>query len=83
MEAFKDRVSPGPLRPLAGVAGFVYIACGAWAHASLESGTGFLNNVLSSHVATAIGTLLGIDLIYRIPRMMAEAAKEAQKTDGA
>jgi hypothetical protein len=76
MEAFKDRASEGPLRAIAGVFGFAAVVVGASAYASLESGTGPLNELWRAKVLTIIGTLFGIDLIYRVPRMEIDAMKE-------
>jgi hypothetical protein len=82
MEAFKDRESEGPLRAIAGVTGFVCVIGGAWAYASLEAGTGALNALLRDKVVTAIGILLGIDLFYRMPKILGDAMQENARRKG-
>jgi hypothetical protein len=81
MEAFKDRESEGPLRAIAGVTGFVCVIGGAWAYGSLEAGTA-LNGLLRDKVVTAIGILLGIDLFYRIPKILGDAMQENARRKG-
>jgi peptidoglycan/LPS O-acetylase OafA/YrhL len=76
MEAFKDRKSTGPLRAIAGIVGFACALGAASAYASLEAGTGLLNTLLRKHVVTIIGVLLGIDLAYRIPKILRDAIHE-------
>ena len=83
LDAFKDRKSDGPLRAVAGIFGFVFVVGGAWAYASLESGSGVVNALLRKEVTTVIGALLGIDLAYRIPTILKDAIKEnAHRKDG-
>lgn len=84
MEAFKDRESDGPLRTVAGVAGFVYVVGGAWAYASLEAGAGALNALLRDQVITLIGIWATESRKYweeRCKRMLRERVVRSGRSD--
>ncbi|HEX3465090.1 MAG TPA: hypothetical protein VHS78_13675 [Candidatus Elarobacter sp.] len=76
MEAFQDRRRRAPFRTMAGVAGAFSFSAGAWAYASLEAGTSPIDGVLRSSVYVGIAGLSGIDVIYRIPKMIGDAMNE-------
>jgi|SRR5947209_1521188 len=77
IESFKDRRSDGPSRPFAGMFGIGAAAVSAWAFASLQAGTTAFDLILRSIVSSAVGIVLGIDLVRSVPAMIRDALLEA------
>jgi hypothetical protein len=61
---------------VAGVLGFGAVPAGSWAYGALEEGTTPIGLVLRSCVLGIIAGLLGIDLVYRIPKIIGAAMRE-------
>jgi hypothetical protein len=77
IEAFKDRRSDGPSRPITAMSGVGAAAASAWAFASLEAGTTPFDFLLRSIIYRVVVTALGIDLIRNVPAMIRNAHLEA------
>jgi hypothetical protein len=79
IEAFKDRRSDGPLRPMFAMLGSLVAVVAVWAFATLEAGPRPLATVLRSVAPHAIIVGLGIDLLYVLPKIMIDAMNEARE----
>ncbi len=77
IEAFKDRESDGPLRPLAAVLGVCLVIVGAWAYGFLESRGARLDFGIRAYAYRVAIAALCLDVICRVPIMFRSATAEA------
>lgn len=82
IEAFKDRRSDGPSRPVTAFIGVATATGSAWAFASLEAGTTPFDLFLRSLIYCAVPMALGIDFIRNGPAMIRDAVNEAKTKYG-
>lgn len=79
IEAFKDRESDGPSRPLAAMLGVLMMVSGAWSYGVLESRSPRFDSVLRLYVYRAVIVALCFDVTCRAPIIFRWAAAEAAK----
>lgn len=81
IEAFKDRESDGPSRPLAAILGVALAVSAAWAFGSLEAQTAQFGTALRSWVYRVLIVTLSIDFVYRVRPMFGSAVIEASEKE--
>ena len=77
IEAFKDRSSDGPSRPLAAIFGTTLALAGAYGFAVLETGVAPIDAVLRPLALRLVLFSLSIDFVCRAPVIMRNAITEA------
>jgi hypothetical protein len=82
IEAFKDRSSDGPSRPLAAVVGVTFAVVGASMYGSSETGDAAFPTLLRPYLGGLVLGALSIDFTCRVPIIFRWAMEEAKKKKG-